>query len=190
MKKLKKGNWYYDFNLNKIKKALEVESDRIYYTRYHCTIPTKAKKIILTTDEDLIKDGVQAIDNEFLKWFINNPSCEEVKIESLIKWRSTTYDQPDVQNGYNYEIIIPKEEAKQETLEEAAEKYVIDESFLPVYKEECERSFKNGAKWQAERMYSEEEVRIMLSESFKASQEGYNITADEIIEQFKKKQDE
>jgi hypothetical protein len=39
-------------------------------------------------------------------------------------------------------------------------------------------------------MYSEEEVRIMLSESFKASQEGYNITADEIIEQFKKKQDE
>jgi hypothetical protein len=43
------------------------------------------------------------------------------------------------------------------------------------------------AKWQQERMYSEEEVRLMLSESFKASQEDYNITADEIIEQFKKK---
>ena len=27
------------------------------------------KKIILTTDQDLIKDGVQAIDDEFLEWF-------------------------------------------------------------------------------------------------------------------------
>jgi hypothetical protein len=48
-----------------------------------------------------------------------------------------------------------------ETLEEAAEQYVIDESFLPVYKEECERSFKNGAKWQQEQdknKYSEEDM--------------------------------
>lgn len=39
------------------------------------------KKIILTTDTDLIKEGVQAIDDEFLEWFVKNPSCEEVKIE-------------------------------------------------------------------------------------------------------------
>jgi len=39
---------------------------------------------------------------------------------------------------------------------------------------------------QTERMYSEEEVRLMLSESFKASQEGYDITTDDIIKQFKK----
>jgi hypothetical protein len=37
-------------------------------------------EIILTTDQDLILDGVQAIDDEFLEWFVNNPSCEEVKI--------------------------------------------------------------------------------------------------------------
>jgi hypothetical protein len=48
------------------------------------------------------------------------------------------------------------------------------------------RAWVKGAKWQEERMYSEEEVRLMLSESFKASQEGYNITADDIIKQFKK----
>jgi len=41
-------------------------------------------------------------------------------------------------------------------------------------------------KWQEQRMYSEEEVRKMLSESFNATIEGYNITADEIIEQSKK----
>ena len=30
------------------------------------------KKIILTTDQDLINDGVQNIENEFLEWFVNN----------------------------------------------------------------------------------------------------------------------
>ena len=60
------------------------------------------KKIILTTDGDLIKDGVQAPDDEFLEWFVKNPSCEKVK----------TYYIP---NEHRYEIIIPKEEPKQET---------------------------------------------------------------------------
>jgi hypothetical protein len=39
---------------------------------------------------------------------------------------------------------------------------------------------------QNKKMYSEEEVRLMLSESFKASLEGYDITADSIIEQLNK----
>jgi len=38
---------------------------------------------------------------------------------------------------------------------------------------------------QVQRVYSEEEVRIMILEAFKASDEGYDITADEIIEQIK-----
>jgi hypothetical protein len=37
------------------------------------------KKIILTTDPDLY--GVQAIDDEFLEWFVKNPSCEYVETE-------------------------------------------------------------------------------------------------------------
>ncbi len=37
------------------------------------------KKIILTTDQDLIADGVQSIDDEFLEWFVKNPSCEYIK---------------------------------------------------------------------------------------------------------------
>ena len=31
------------------------------------------KKIILTTDQDLINEGIQAIDDEFLNWFVKNP---------------------------------------------------------------------------------------------------------------------
>ena len=79
-----------------------------------------------------------------------------------------------------------------ETLEEAADRYAeIYRCPATNNKEYCKHDIISainlGAKWQAERMYSEEEVRLMLAESFKASQEGYNITSDEIIEQFKKK---
>ena len=41
---------------------------------------SKQNVIILTTDQDLIKDGVQSIDDEFLEWFVKNPSCEEIDI--------------------------------------------------------------------------------------------------------------
>ncbi len=69
------------------------------------------KKIILTTDPDLIKDGVQAIDDEFLEWFVKNPSYEEVKVLNKVDFFSKVNDK------LIYKIIIPKEEAKQFTTE-------------------------------------------------------------------------
>jgi hypothetical protein len=65
------------------------------------------KPVILTTDPDLIADGVQAIDDEFLEWFVKNPSCERFEIE---------YQTTGLKDGiwqYDYKIIIPQEEAKQ-----------------------------------------------------------------------------
>jgi hypothetical protein len=41
----------------------------------------QASKVVLTTDKDLIEDGVQEIDDEFLEWFVNNPSCEKVEVK-------------------------------------------------------------------------------------------------------------
>lgn len=73
------------------------------------------EKIILTTDPKLIEDGVQGIDTEFVMWFINNPTCKEVKVElhiGSLRWS-------DSKNSYK--IIIPKEEPKQETIEEIVE---------------------------------------------------------------------
>jgi hypothetical protein len=60
-------------------------------------------KLILTTDKDLIKNGVQAIDDDFLEWFVKNPSSEEVEVEKYFH---------EVGDNYDYEIIIPKEEPK------------------------------------------------------------------------------
>ena len=69
-----------------------------------------SSKIILTTDQDLINDGVQAIGDEFLKWLVKYPSCEFVEI----KWVKTPdgifYHQDNVPYGC-YKIITPKEES-------------------------------------------------------------------------------
>jgi hypothetical protein len=84
------------------------------------------KKIILTTDPSL--DGVQAIDDKFLEWFVNNPNCEEVEIktrylhsyktgENFISFSKTpefsSRNMQCIKIEPRYEIIIPKEEPKQ-----------------------------------------------------------------------------
>jgi hypothetical protein len=70
-------------------------------------------KIILTTDQDLIKDKVQSIDDEFLEWFVKNSSCESVEVIPLRK-SSGWYDEKEVWHWdfLAYKIIIPQEEPK------------------------------------------------------------------------------
>jgi hypothetical protein len=187
---------------------------------------SECKLVILTTDQDLIKDGVQAIDDTFLEWFVKNPSCEEVEVDK-------NWNYP-LDKSWEYKIIIPKEEQcsckvgepynnacckihgsipkkepeqelekemfeleqqldipssmrwynskpKQETLEEAAEKYKIN----------IKEAIQFGAKWQQERMYSEEEVIELLNE--REDYLGSNpsifdyLSNKEWFEQFKKK---
>jgi hypothetical protein len=79
-----------------------------------------ATKIILTTDPDLIKDGVQAIDDDFLEWFVKNPSCESVEVERLDTFKKTNEVYVDEIAGGNYyeiikqyKIIIPQEEPEE-----------------------------------------------------------------------------
>lgn len=67
------------------------------------------KKIILTTDANLIQDGVQAIDDDFLEWFVKNPSCEVVEIE---RWTDYKLKNNEEVIFFNYKIIIPKEKPK------------------------------------------------------------------------------
>ena len=52
-----------------------------YSQMYKMWNATQGKKIILTTDQDLINDGVQKIDDDFLEWFVKNPSCEEIEVK-------------------------------------------------------------------------------------------------------------
>jgi hypothetical protein len=115
--------------------------------------PNFCSRIILTTDDSLFKYGVQAIDDEFLERFVKNPTCEFVEVNKKLVEFPLTFKMM-------YKIIIPQKESKQETLEEAAENYSV--TFIED-DGTAEVDFIAGAKWQAERMYSEEEVIELLT---------------------------
>lgn len=138
-----------------------------YKDNFYLKTEVGYKKIILTTDPQLIEQGIQAIDDEFLEWFIKNPNCEEVEVYEL--------------NGKLFaEPIMPKLESKPETIEETAEKLypVHINPILDKYNdgvtnvigkedinEDCREIFIAGAKWQQKRSYSEEEVLKLLLDS-------------------------
>lgn len=113
-------------NIHKIRKELFITSDEEIKDNDYITDGYKVwqwkddssllgrKKVILTTDQDLIKDGVQAIDDEFLEWFVKNPSCEEVEVQCRYNFYAG-------QDKIHYKIIIPKEELKQDLEKEMFE---------------------------------------------------------------------
>jgi hypothetical protein len=103
------------------------------------------KKIILTTDQKLIDDGIQSIDDDFLEWFVKNPSCEEVEVEKV----KLIFNEDRSFYGYEYKIIIPKEESKQ-IIESVSigEETVHIITYEPVYdetKQECCREIISGS---------------------------------------------
>jgi hypothetical protein len=90
-------------------------------------------------------------------------------------------------------LKLPKEAPKQETtLEEAAERYLQEWRLLnnihlsnPIHAERCKNDFKAGAKWQAEKMYSEEEVIAFTQWMY--DYKGDINKVEELLKQFKKK---
>lgn len=137
--------------------VLEIKGNSIFTIQIQPnTDLSKYKKIILTTDQDLIKDGVQSIDDEFLEWFVKNPSCESVEVERDSREVGGHNGGVTIEYGL-YEIIIPKEEPKQETLEE----FIQRQLSLGKYQDQgsaIRNSIELTAKWQQERMYSEEDL--------------------------------
>lgn len=67
------------------KKRTDLEECVIHYNgNYYLKTDVGYKKIILTTDTNLIKDGVQAIDDEFLEWVCSkNGQIEFVEVITI-----------------------------------------------------------------------------------------------------------
>jgi hypothetical protein len=213
--------------------VLNTQTNKVYFVKGFYGVQPHAKKIILTTDEDLIQGGIQPISNEFLQWFVKNPSCERVEVKKR-------YSDFTVDPFVGYQIIIPqenpdrlaipldcthdivtkygvaecqncgleeskiskqltdleieREDSKQETLEEAAEK--LARAFDNDNYKALMDLVIDGAKFQAERMYSEEDLR----KAFNQGQENvdYNdtygwssrLTEQDWFSQFKKQNNE
>jgi len=173
------GGKDWKFTESDIIKCISLSDKGVLLHKKGSTDKELCKKIILTTDPDLIKDGVQAIDDEFLEWFVKNPSCE------FVEWSSEKIEGSfDGENWkYKYGTVIPQEEPKhisakpfldnadevivihrpkQETIEETAKRLYPDTStpgYIDQYSEIARKYFIEGAKWQAERMYSEEDLK-------------------------------
>jgi hypothetical protein len=94
---IKEGDWVYHKVLKSVFKIDLKEVSQEYVEERK-----NIQKIILTTDPDLIKDGVQEIDEEYLEWFVKNPSCDYVEIEDSV-WDGISKWIP------YYDIIIPEE---------------------------------------------------------------------------------
>ena len=170
----KEGDWLYYENgdLKGIHKIIVVNGQR--------PKTMIIRKIILTTDVDLIAGGVQGIEDSFLEWFLNNPSCEEVEVtkgKMKLNDDGEEYGFPDMSL---YKIIIPKEESKQETLEQVAAN-LADPNICKT------DNWIAGAKWQQERMYSEKIELINWLQSLTAKK-FYSSDAEDLLEQFKKKE--
>lgn len=147
--KIKKKDYFLSLNEDESYLEVTLNNEVDDFNDYADEDWTKnCKKIILTTDLDLTKNYVQGVDETFLEWFVKNPSCEYIEVEDcrgLVR-----------QLNFDYRIIIPQEDSKQETLEEASWKFnplkKLDGEFLRA-------AFIKGAQWQAKRMYSEQDLR-------------------------------
>ena len=155
---IKVGDWSYDSRgfVEKVDESYDLE-----------VINALGKKIILTTDPQLIADGVQAIDDNFLEWFVKNPSCESVGfvVENYKEdeWVDDDFGGEIYTFEYErYKIIIPQEEPKQETLEEAVNAFKKTNVYT------------NEIKQKQERSYSEEDLRTAYFSGIKTTGEGWN----------------
>ena len=108
---IKEEDWYYLPRTNSVHKCIEDPTELNSERRLGVA------KIILTTDQDLI--GVQSIDDDFLEWFVKNPSCEEIEVKHFGTCCGNQLIAQCINcKQYNpvYKIIIPKEEPKQEKI--------------------------------------------------------------------------
>ena len=101
-------------------------------------------------------------------------------------------DESAIGNLENWGRRLVKEEPKQETIEEAALlvypiHLIWDEDERYDCSQELREAFIEGAKWQAERMYSEEEVIAFGEFIFKHTLLAHSKGVKNLFEQFKKK---
>ena len=115
---IKEGDYYISILENEVYKSTKETQNIMSVANLIETTTYKHShfKIILTTDQSL--DGVQSIDDEFLEWFVKNPSCEEVKVRKNPKVNAIVkgFGVKSFNNGYK--TIIPKEEPKKVLTEE------------------------------------------------------------------------
>ncbi len=147
---IREGDWFITTDTNKLHK-----SDWVKF------VFNNGKKIILTTDQDLISDGIEQISEDVLLKIVDHinsgKNIDSLKIIIPQEEFSTKLHKgemfSDLALEQQYDNMIKALGMKQETLEEAIERTKEE---YPVWLDE--EAFILGAKWQQERSYSEEDI--------------------------------
>jgi hypothetical protein len=88
----------------------------VHGIRYTQLAPCKFEKIVLTTDDYLIQDGIHSVEDDFLDWFCKNSTCQSVEFTKNYlsndgQWKEVLLPSEwEVDTKVGYKIIIPKEE--------------------------------------------------------------------------------
>lgn len=158
---------------------------------------SKPYHIYITNDEE-IKEG---------DWVLDNPKCKQIDVCSKSLSKKCICPKEEPKQEYQSECICDTEcrkfvnvkckNPKQETLEENSKShaiYELENNYKPTkesFKLACKRSFIRGAKWQTERMYSEEYMEEYADYCWKFSNDNRHkspLSPKEWFEQFKKKE--
>ncbi len=134
-------------------------------------VNSNGKKIILTTDHELIDEGVQPIDDEFLEWFVKNPSCE--KVYTTDEYVQVNQDNPILRGSTNvshrYEIIIPQEEVFEMYSHLYGKTVTMDDRFETKHIWSEELALKNKGRWIPQEESNEETI-ITAAQSYAVNQ--------------------
>lgn len=141
--------------------VLNIHTHEVYFVKGWYGCQPIVKKIILTTDQLLIDNDIQKIDEEFLQWYVINSDCEYAKLEKGFV-DATSY-------GYNfldYQIVMPlTKENKPGT-----KKYTPEEETLEKIKivmaanndAQAIRHLEQYGLYRVEQMYSDDDVLNLL----------------------------
>lgn len=151
------------------------------------------KKIILTTDPQLIEKGIQAIDDEFLQWFVKNSDCEYVKV--LHGFETGIFGTTYKYYPFEYRIDIPEESPnynmKSEIINEMKRLQEDEIKEIAMYQLAIERqtmrckaltNIINDLQSLKEQMFTKEEVLQIVGDC-----DGDVTQAKRTLEQFKEK---
>jgi hypothetical protein len=152
-----------------VKYIFKYNSPYVYNSEGHLPDETSPKTIHIgyelkiPQEELTYTESAKKEERIFNSTMIKQETLEDVN-DTIVPIKKVTIYELLKEYGKNltkseFKILNNKINIKQETLEEAAENYTIDS---PQMSEIRKIAFIKGAKWQAEKMYSEEEVKEII----------------------------
>jgi hypothetical protein len=182
---IKEGDYFYS--------PFQGEERILKYNKFVIPFP-KDKKIIITTDEVLIADGVQAIPNDFLEWLVQNPSCQyggykDIPWDQIITLKEEPKQEFTTVNGSSGCTITITDEKSNPLTYWGGLKEPKPHSFCETPEEKCTMNYcdENGCQ-NRKRQLTDLEIAIRLEEIER--EERTQETIEEAAERFYSEQSE